>query len=536
MESRYLKAEEKEGKDSKVRTMPKTILLVEDDDMHAELILNAFQESKSDWKIHRVISIKEATKRLKEIENKQPFVVVTDYRLPDGTGLDLAGGAKSPEELGFPLILLTGHGSEDLAVRSLKSGAMDYVAKQAEWLQKLPWTVERVHREWEAIIERKRAEAGIREKQRIIDALIQNSAVATFAIDSEHKVIYWNNACEVLTGIPAREMIGTDHHWNAFYDHKRPCVADIVIDGDFGDIHTFYEICTRSSLVPEGIRAEGWYPNLGGKKRYICFEAAPIYNTKGERIASIETLQDITERKTTEEELERLLKELEAKNAEMERFTYTVSHDLRSPLLSIQGFATVLREDLEQEERANVESDLNYIEEGAKKMELLLNDTLQLSRIGRVANPPVDVPFGEIVQEALLQITEQVKSSGVEISVADALPTVHVDRMRIAEVLVNLITNSIKYRGEQPHPKIEIGYRVDGEEAVFFVKDNGIGIDKSQHEKVFALFYKLDGSSEGTGAGLAIVKRIVEVHGGRIWIESEEGKGCTVCFTVPVCS
>ena len=181
-----------------------------------------------------------------------------------------------------------------------------------------------------------------------------------------------------------------------------------------------------------------------------------------------------------------------------------------------------------------METDLTWIEKSAAKMAILLNDTLQLSRIGRVTNPPEGVPFADIVKEALEQTTEQLKTSDVEITVADALPSVHVDRMRIVEVLVNLITNSINYMGEQSHPEIEIGVRADGEETVFFVKDTGKGIDKSQHEKVFELFYKEDESSKGTGAGLAIVKRIIKVHGGRIWIESEKGKGCTVCFTLPL--
>jgi signal transduction histidine kinase len=101
-------------------------------------------------------------------------------------------------------------------------------------------------------------------------------------------------------------------------------------------------------------------------------------------------------------------------------------------------------------------------------------------------------------------------------------------------VLVNLIENSIKFMGDQPKPKIEIGYRTADNEPIFFVKDNGIGLEKSQHEKVFQLFYKMDKESKGSGAGLTIVKRIVEVHGGRIWIESELGKGCTVCFTLPM--
>ena len=249
---------------------------------------------------------------------------------------------------------------------------------------------------------------------------------------------------------------------------------------------------------------------------------------RGTMKAALETWK----RMQAEKERDRMCKELEAKNKELEKFTYTVSHDLNSPLLTIQGFISILREDIEQNERENIERDMMYIEKAATKMEKLLNNTLQLSRIGRVANPPEDVPFGEIVQEAQEQTFEQIRSSGVEISVAEALPTVHVDRMRIAEVLMNLITNSINYMGEQPHPKIEIGYRVDGEETVFFVRDNGIGIEKSQHEKVFDLFYTVDGSSEGTGAGLAIVKRIIEVHRDRIWIESEAGKGCTVCFTL----
>lgn len=194
----------------------------------------------------------------------------------------------------------------------------------------------------------------------------------------------------------------------------------------------------------------------------------------------------------------------------------------------------MLRDDFGRNEREKVESDLKYIENGTAKMEHLLSDTLQLSRIGRMANPPEDVPFGKIAQEALEQTAHQIKSSRVEISVVEDFPTVHVDRMRIGEVLVNLITNSINYMGEQPSQKIDIGYRIDGEETVFFVRDNGIGIDKSQHEKVFELFYKVDKSSKGTGAGLAIVKRIIEVHRSRIWIESEKGKGCMVCFTLPV--
>ncbi|MGD0953571.1 MAG: ATP-binding protein [Methanotrichaceae archaeon] len=179
-------------------------------------------------------------------------------------------------------------------------------------------------------------------------------------------------------------------------------------------------------------------------------------------------------------------------------------------------------------------ADLRRVNESVSKMDRLLLETLELSRIGHVINPPEDVSFGQIVQEALEQVAASIKSGNVTVSVAQDMPKVHVDMIRIAEVLVNLIENSVKYMRDQEGPKIEIGYRENGEETVFFAKDNGIGIDPKEHEKVFSLFYQVDRKSGGAGAGLSIVKRIIEVHGGRIWIESELGKGCTVCFTLPL--
>lgn len=225
--------------------------------------------------------------------------------------------------------------------------------------------------------------------------------------------------------------------------------------------------------------------------------------------------------------------ELEAKNAEMERFVYTVSHDLRSPLFTIQGFVGFLKEDTRRGDQEKIEIDLQMIEDVTTKMDRLLGETLELSRIGRVANPPEDVSFGSMVKEALDLTSVEMKQGRVEISVARDWPVVCVDRMRIVEVLINLVENSIKYMGDQERPKIDIGHQKDGDETVFFVQDNGRGIDPDQHNKVFDLFYKIDNEGRGTGAGLAIVKRIIDVHGGRIWIESDRDKGCKINFTLP---
>lgn len=274
-------------------------------------------------------------------------------------------------------------------------------------------------------------------------------------------------------------------------------------------------------------------------------ESRVIERTAQLQSANTDLENEIIEREKAQEELRKArdgleirvkerTEELQSKNAEMERFIYTVSHDLRSPLVTIQGFQGFLAKDIEKDDKEKVKTDLKMIGSAITKMDHLLSETLELSRIGRVANPPENVSFEEIVKESLQQISERVRTSGIEISVADNMPSVHVDRMRIVEVMINLIENSIKYIGKPAQPRLEIGYQADAKGSTFFVRDNGIGIDPSQHSKVFELFYKVNKSSEGTGAGLAIVKRIIEVHGGRIWVDSELGKGTTVWFTLPL--
>ena len=157
------------------------------------------------------------------------------------------------------------------------------------------------------VTERKRAEEEILEQRRYAENLVANSAVATFVLNPQHKVVLWNQACEVLTGIPAMDVVGIDNHWKAFYGQKRPTLADIIIDGAFEQLPSLYESFTKSVLVPNGLHAEGWHPNLNGKDRYIIFNAAPVYDSRGELAVVVETLHDVTERKRTEEMLRKQL-------------------------------------------------------------------------------------------------------------------------------------------------------------------------------------------------------------------------------------
>ncbi|HEY8231862.1 MAG TPA: HAMP domain-containing sensor histidine kinase [Vicinamibacteria bacterium] len=235
-----------------------------------------------------------------------------------------------------------------------------------------------------------------------------------------------------------------------------------------------------------------------------------------------------------EEALRAERSDLATKNAELERFNYTVSHDLKTPLVTIRGFAGLAGTDLAAGRYDAVRKDLGRIVAAADKMHGLLDDLLELSRIGRVVHPPERVPLAELVKDALELLKGQLEAKGVLLQVARDLPVVHADRRRLLEVLQNLVENAVKFTGQQKHPHVEIGWRVMDNEPEFYVRDNGLGIEPRFLERVFGLFEKLDPGGEGTGVGLALVRRIIEAHGGRVWAESEGlGRGTTFFFTLP---
>jgi PAS domain S-box-containing protein len=226
---------------------------------------------------------------------------------------------------------------------------------------------------------------------------------------------------------------------------------------------------------------------------------------------------------------------LEAKNAELERFTYTVSHDLKSPLVTITGFLGYLERDALSGEMGKVKASAERISSAAKKMEHLLSDLLELSRVGRLMNQPENVPFEIIVKEALEHVQGRVEANHIEVVVQENLPVIYGDKIRLVEIVQNLLDNAAKFSNEQSAPRVEIGTTGTDENRmpILFVCDNGIGIEPQYHERIFGLFNKLDPHIDGTGIGLTLVKRIVEIHGGRIWVESELGKGAVFYFTLP---
>ena len=229
--------------------------------------------------------------------------------------------------------------------------------------------------------------------------------------------------------------------------------------------------------------------------------------------------------------MERLVAAVEVKNAEVEHF---VDRLLKTPLVTIKGFITLLRRDAAAGDRELVADDVRQINQAADRLHRLLDELFDYHRIGHRPMAPEITCLAAVARQALDRVSCEVVERGVEVVIAPDLPSVVGDPARLLEVLQHLLENAVKFLGDQQAPRIEVGAREAGGETIFYVRDNGIGIEPRDHEKVFQLFQQLGAHTPGTGAGLALAQRIVEVHGGRIWVESAgHGAGTELCFTLP---
>lgn len=273
-----------------------------------------------------------------------------------------------------------------------------------------------------------------------------------------------------------------------------------------------------------------------GRVRWVRVYARPVWDPEPGRLRGIYgAVQDVTERRQADAQRDALIRELELKNSELERFTYTVSHDLKSPLVTVRGFLGFVERDAVAGNHERLRADLARIRDATERMGRLLDELLELSRVGRVMQPAGPVAWGELAQAAVALLAGPIAERGVEVVVAADLPTVWGDRTRLLQVLQNLVDNAVKFAGDAAQPRVEIGVRREpGAHDVLFVRDNGIGIEQRHLGRVFGLFEKLDADSRGTGIGLALVERIVALHDGRVWAESDgPGRGTTVCLTLP---
>jgi len=271
---------------------------------------------------------------------------------------------------------------------------------------------------------------------------------------------------------------------------------------------------------------EVWFHRHDGSRILInlCTQQIPF----GSEQYILSVFTDITERHEIEERIQE-------KSVEMERFVYTVSHDLKSPLITITGFLEILTEDFKEQNESSFLENIARVSQASKRMKIMLENLLELSRVGRKMNPHAAFSMNGMVEEVLEMVSGQIKDVSANVTVAPDLGSVTGDRVLLTQVFENLVVNAVKFSsGTERVPELHIGVRKQKKERVFFVQDNGVGIEAKFLPSIFGLFEKLDARSSGTGVGLAIAKRAVELHGGRIWAESAgKNMGTTFCLVLP---
>lgn len=306
-------------------------------------------------------------------------------------------------------------------------------------------------------------------------------------------------------------------------------------------IATFLFVGVRFGLLPSNLLTEE-SPRIGMAFLVLFLSLALVdrinFFKKEKEVAQAAVVQKQREALQLKDEMNAALheskEELEARNAELERFAYTVSHDLKSPLVTIRGFLGLMEQSAEDGNLDRMHEDAHQIREATDKMKVLLDELLELSRIGRLINPPEEIPLSDLAQEATDLLAGSISIQGVQVNIEPNMPIVHGDRLRLLEVFQNLIANAIKFMGSQTNPMVDIGGYLNESAVHCYVRDNGMGIEPAYLEKIFGLFERLDTNIDGTGIGLTLAKRIVEVHDGRIWVESDgKDKGATFYFTLP---
>jgi two-component system sensor kinase FixL len=349
----------------------------------------------------------------------------------------------------------------------------------------------------------------LRQSEEKYKKLVENSLTGIY-MDQGGKIVFFNDRFADIYGYPREELMGMET-WRLVHPGDRELTDEYRAKRLGGkDVPSEY--------TARGLTREGETIWVKRRNTNIEYEGKP---------AILGNVVDVTEQKRAEEELRKT-------NEELRDFVRVVSHDLKSPLISIRGFSDRLRRNYADKMGHKGREYLERIISSAARMESLVSDLLSFSRIGRVV-PTVERHSSlDIAKDVIADLNDRLKKNGVEVTVADGLPDISCDRERLYQVFQNLIVNAIKFTRPKEAPKIKIGYEEKGEFHQFYVKDNGIGIDPRDHRKIFEKFERLQegGKEEGTGLGLAIVERIVTSHGGQVWVESEKGKGATFYFTL----
>ena len=358
------------------------------------------------------------------------------------------------------------------------------------------------------IEERERAEEALLAASAYNRSLIEASLDPLVTINAEGKITDVNTATEGVTGYSRGELVGADFV-NHFTDTEKARLGyeQVFRDGSVKN----YELAVR---------------HKGGGVTPVMYNASIYRDDSGKVVGIFAAARDITDRKRAEEELTR-------SNEDLQQFAYVASHDLQEPLRNVASCLQLLEKKYKNNLDAKADQLIHYAVESSVRMKALIQDLLAYSRIATKGKPPQRVDCELILDQTVKNLRSAISEAGAVIT-HDPLPTIPADDAQLLQVFQNLIGNGIKFRGEQP-PQIHVSAVKNKKEWIFSVKDNGIGIESRHLDRIFMIFQRLHKRSQysGTGIGLAIVKKVVERHNGRVWVESEFGNGTTFYFTIP---
>jgi len=478
------------------------VLLIEDSPGDARLIQEMLAEThRTPFALERVDRLSSGLDR---IASRPPDVVLLDLGLPDAKGLE-GLGAIQRQAARVPVVVLTGLDDEDVAARAVQEGAQDYLVKgQIDDNQ--------LSRAIRYAIGRKQTDEALRQSQDRLQTIIANTPIILFATDREGRMTTSEGRGLQGIGVQPGQVNGRS-------------IFDL-----FAGQQDILEIMRRG-LAGEEVTST---VEIDGRAFDLCM--GPLREGKGDVCGILGVCTDITERVRAEEALHTTLQELEARNQELESFTYSVSHDLKEPLRTVEAFSQFLLEDYAGRLDEQGKDYLHRMGKASGRLKQMIEELLALSRLGRRPEELVRVDPGQVVADIGVAFHTGLEEKNASIEVEGELPCVLGDMSRVEQTFGNLIANGIKFNRSE-RPLVTVGVQdVRNGAATFFVRDNGIGIDPQYHDKIFGVFQRLHRREEydGTGAGLAIVKRAVEALGGRVWVDSAPDAGTTFFVSLPL--
>jgi PAS domain S-box-containing protein len=511
------------------------LIILEDEPAHAELISRRLTENQNGCNISIVGSLKEFEQM---VDFFQPDLVIADMNLPDGNAFSLLNGSVDSQP--WPVLVMTSYGDEELAVKALKSGALDYIVKSPETFKNIKHVINRNIREWRNIKKSRQAETAMRVSEKKFRTLFETMEQGVIYQDATGQIVEANPAAEKILGLTIDEMrnrTSLDPRWKSIHEDGSPFP---------GDEHPAIIALKRGINVRDAVM--GVYHPQKEEYKWIMVNATPQFEENNcVPYQVFTTFTDITELKQTQELLQKQNLELKLakdKAEESDRlksaFMANMSHEIRTPMNGILGFADLLKSpNLSGESQQKY---IEIIEMSGRRMLDIINDLIDISKIeaGQIEVKEQTFNIVELMDELLDFFTPEARNRQIElkyeIKLDNRIHTLTTDRTKLSQIIINLIKNALKFTSQDGTIEFGCGIK-DSEYLQFYVMDNGLGIRKELQTKIFDRFRQGDTAKaevhEGVGLGLSICKALVEMLGGEIGVESEPGVGSVFYFTIP---